>query len=267
MDRRGGRTQNAKVVPLATRFAALFTAGDIWFDADNYTVDGVSGKVASFVDYRDPTHVISQPNAAEQVAVPSTDASLNAKTSALFTSAERYLSNRAAAAWAFLHDGTGHDAFYVYVPTTAGAVNCIATTLDANAAFPNTQVGYAADTYTSGGQGQEMYVCNGTGGTKPVYDAGSGQIRPLNVGTYQETFFSSTGSPQWGHLNKTVSAGSGSVAATLSSSAPNNALVLGASPGVLSRMRWRAMYVFRRVLTAAEKNVVRQYIQATTGVV
>lgn len=75
------------------------------FSGDNYTVDGVSGKTASFVDHIDNTHAAAQSTSGSQVALPVADATLNGAMSYSFAGGQRYISNRAASAFKFLHTG------------------------------------------------------------------------------------------------------------------------------------------------------------------
>lgn len=91
-------------------------AGKPFFKADNYTLDGVSGKVAAFVDLNDATHVLTQSTASNQCNIPAVSGSnvMNGAVVANFVqSSTKYRSNRAASAWDFLSDGSGFRSFYV----------------------------------------------------------------------------------------------------------------------------------------------------------
>lgn len=93
-----------------------------WLEADTYTVDGGTGKVASFDDkVRSGTgiraitaaHAIAQATGANQAVVPAADANYGGRVSALFGGViKNYVSNAPASAWKFLHGGTGGTAYY-----------------------------------------------------------------------------------------------------------------------------------------------------------
>ena len=75
------------------------------FTADRYTVDGTSGKTASLVDWIDSAHAVEQGTSGAQCAVPAADSTLNGAYSLTFAGAQRYISNRAAGLFRYLHTG------------------------------------------------------------------------------------------------------------------------------------------------------------------
>jgi hypothetical protein len=89
-------------------FAGLLqlAAGRPVFTADYYILDPVSGKVLAFVDWNDPTHLLIQTNSAFQVRPPQPHADFKGRLAVTFNAAEYYVSNRAASAWYYLHDGS-----------------------------------------------------------------------------------------------------------------------------------------------------------------
>jgi hypothetical protein len=91
------------------------------FDATSYTVDGVSGKVASMVDRMDGSHSLVQATSGKQVVVPVADSVLSNRATFAFAGAQAYVSNRAASAWNYLHDGTGHWTAVVWALTSTAS--------------------------------------------------------------------------------------------------------------------------------------------------
>lgn len=121
------------------------------FTADYYFVDGVTGKVASFIDWNDATHLLAQSTSANQVAIPAAHADFGGRLCATGTGVEFYDSNRAASAWA-LHDGSGWSVHAVATLTSAGSRRLFATT--SGGAF------LGADLYYSVGPGAGWFCGN-----------------------------------------------------------------------------------------------------------
>lgn len=89
------------------------------FRADYYVIDGISGKVASFVDYNDATHLLVQVDSSRQVVVPAAHADYAGLLCATFTGVENYQSNRTALSWAFWHGASACFSACLYTPTSA----------------------------------------------------------------------------------------------------------------------------------------------------
>lgn len=70
-----------------------------------YTVDNVTSKVASLVDWLDTSHVFSQNVMASQVAVPIAEPLLRNALSFPFLGGQYYASNRPASSWRYLSVG------------------------------------------------------------------------------------------------------------------------------------------------------------------
>lgn len=95
--------------------------------ADSYTVDGTTGKVASFVDCALANHSLVQATSANQVALPASSALFGGKLSVTMATA-MYISNFAASTFNALHLGAGAKVYFVCSTTSvAGAAYLLAT--------------------------------------------------------------------------------------------------------------------------------------------
>ena len=113
---RNGRTRSvSSALSLFSQVLAL-AAGRPVFTADYYAVDGVSGKVASFIDWNDPTHTLAQASSSLQVAIPAAHADYGGKLCANFTGAEYYDSTRPTG-WAFTSNGTPNTFYWAATAT------------------------------------------------------------------------------------------------------------------------------------------------------
>lgn len=263
-DRRLGRRAPPRIaapLTLAQRFSALFATGDSWFDATSYTVDGVSGKVFTFVDRKDPSHFIAQPASANQVVIPTADAALGGVLSASFVtaSANRYVSNRSISSFRFLHDGTGCEVLDVYVPLNAGANQAVWATR-ANASS-TTETGTVRQ---MSGTVHRLVVSNGTASV-PVVAASGSYVD--GVGSYSDIFHSTPSTPDYGIYNKTVLGNNGTYTGVPAVGDSQGTFTLGTSVSGTTggTFRWHATYMFKRVLTAAERQVAQNYITLNTG--
>lgn len=253
--------------PRPNVFRALFqkdiggVAGvsDSWFDASYYVVDGVSGKVSDFVDYVDPSHTLRQATSANQVAAPSADAALANALTATFSGSQWYTSTRSASSWTYLHDGTGFEATTVLTPTSTPALQAVWATRTGGGVVVGCQHYFAGTTLS-------MAVGNGTAnifGPNPTTSAG--QVS-AGSSTYFTASYSEGSSPEGSiRKNGTVVASGASLAAP-SASAAASTLRFGAfSDGSPLNARVRSKCFFRRVLSAAHRTIVQQWIQRETG--
>jgi hypothetical protein len=263
-------TDLAKLLGVAPAFASMFQQNiggvpgksDVWLDASNYVLDGGTGKLRSLVDYIDATHIVTQASAGLQPAAPATTAAVANAMTTLFASSQ-LVSNRAASLWSFIHDGTGFDNICVVVPTVLSTGHIWATA-SAAGILGGTAVGAAllpaSDTST--------YLRASNGPTAIINNNGA-TLLAVGTGSYIETSYSETSSPEWTIWKKGTLVNSGSSAAAPSASAPTTTLYvgtdgIGAFPG---DFRLRSSYWWRHVLSAAEKTVARAFVQADTGVV
>jgi len=238
--------------------------GDSWFDANYYVVDGVSGKVSDFVDYIDNTHTLRQATSAQQVAVPSADAVLGGALSANFVavSSNRYDSTRAPSAWTYLHAGVGSEVVVSFVPNTNPASYLVCT----EPGTATTQAGFIA--YWSSGGSARCFVGTGAATVFDTGAVGSGTM-PVGVGTYMSVSYLEGRTPS----EVVVSARSAAIyssnsAVNPSSVDPSATLRLGSGTTgtAATNARVRGLYTFRRVLSAAHRTIVQQWIQRETGI-
>jgi hypothetical protein len=252
----GQKLMMAQPLGLAAQFRALFredTGKDSWFDADAVTSDGGT-KLYSWNDRIDATHVLYQATSGAQCNLPAADASFaNAKAAVFNGSSHLYVSTRAASAFTFLHDGTGMEVVGVFnIDNTANMVLW--------STWPNASAGggwhYVNLTHW------EVRLVS----ADAILDCG---LMPANVGTYSAVSFTTADSPQMRGYRKSAQVGT-TAAGGPYATAPVITLRIGnLGPGITAGMfagRLRALYLFRRVLNAAEKTTYRSFIQADTGI-
>lgn len=249
---------------LAAAFRALFRAdkdgADAWFDAESYEVDPLTGKVLRFVDRLDREHGLVQRDPAAQVALPSPDLlAWGGAVTAPFTGTEWYVSSRARGAWRFLHDGNGMEAITALVPTATTLMATIATRAG-NAVAPGfTQY---LDVTTAHAR---SFVANDAGAGIAQY-TGTATLNVLAAErpAYIDSAFGPSGLAHRVRGNLIASSAATGAASTRD---PAASLWLGADSATTKRasMRWRATYLFRRVLSATERAIVQAYIEASSG--
>lgn len=119
--------------PRPNLFRALFrressNVADSCFDADNWAVDGLSGKVSYFRDYVEASHFLFRSTSANQVPLPAADTSLAGAPTAVFGGAEHYDSTRTATRWKYRGDGTGVEEMFFYVATNDALIQAMVAT-------------------------------------------------------------------------------------------------------------------------------------------
>ena len=115
MDRRSRRPHHS--TPSRTSaLAAVVGLSTFAFTRQNHTL--AAGKIESFVDHKDPTHILRQLVGANQVL-----------PTGAFTGAEYYVSTSAASRYNFLHNGAGFLLFFGFTLTTSvnGTYAAVAT--------------------------------------------------------------------------------------------------------------------------------------------
>lgn len=226
------------------------------FTADYYAIDGVSGKVASFIDWNDPTHTLAQATSANQVALPAPSASFNGRYVVTFATTMFYTSNRAASTWTFLHDGTGMDEFAVFRATAMSpGASMIAGTQTGSTNYQSLYL-------TTTGATASMNINNAAGSAIGVGDQA---IPALGTSTWlRATVLAGAGNTKL--YDKGTQRFSGTVSSP-SGGAPPTSLVLGKLPGgaaaYLGDLR---SLLFAPALSASAAAVVASWIQQDTGI-
>lgn len=241
------RARGAQLSPLWGRVLSVFAGGSV-FTASRYTVDGVSGKVASYTDWLDGAHTIAQATAANQHAVPAADATLGGNLVATIPNTTAiYTSSRAASAWRYVHDGTGVSEFHVFYVVSA------------------TTSYYATTEGGGAGVGGGLGVTTG-----PVVlirwrtTAGAGLISQslgalaLNAwGTWRFTYLNG-GSPEWALYTNGALGGSGSDGSTPNSGDPNSTMQL--FRGTPANTKWFFSGFAPRVFNASDVAMINRYM-------
>ena len=236
-------------------------AGRPVFTADNYIVDGVSGRVRAFVDWNDPTHQLVQTSAALQVPVPAPHADFGGALCASFTGAQAYQSNRGAGAWAFAHDGVSCERLDVFVPTSGsgGAANVVATTVIAGN-NPGSQIYYTA--------GATIHHYLGSAGGAPVNAASIGN-GPASVPTYTMARHEAAAANQYQLRQRRTLIGQGAFAFPPTPAAAQTPLTLGANglPALQfpANVRWPACCFFP-ALSPAQRATVEAWLAQAYGI-
>ena len=248
--RRGGSGLTQK-----QRFTLLSLAkGKGQYDASNFRVAGSNAD--RFIDALDANKYVEQLTVGNQVVIPTADANFaNAKT-ATFAGGQRYVSNQAAAYWAFLNDGTGGVAFTGFRTATAGFVMSLFST---RASAAGTEVGINMFVNTSTGMG--VNVANGTAEIFTGTSAGA----PQNLSLYMRYSGNTADSPDASYYRKSVLGSTADWSGTPGTT-PNSTLVLGStSASTLSYAGTWAFSWFYTALTSAEINIVQTQIQNIYG--
>lgn len=234
-----------------------------WTGASTYTVDGVSGKVASFPDKVqagtgiravDASHALVQATSANQVAVPSVDATLNNRLSAVFDGNQIYSSSAAASAWRLMQDGTGSEWFLVLNRTDLSGTKYLIST-------------------GNGGADTSMFVRHST--TTPNMVQTDGAIQTFSISGaaastgahYYDVSFDYAASPKCIWRDRTSQSNTSSVANPPGTGDPFSTLALGGLSGSPSMYaNFASLIVFARVLSSDHRAIVQAYISAKYGV-
>lgn len=261
------RRLSGSSVPLLSKVRTIL-AGGAFFTAENYTVDGVSGKVASFVDWLDPTHTLAQSTSGDQVVVPTANSVLGNQLTAAFTGTQYYASSRAASAWKYLHDGTGFDMIAVFDPRGTLLANTPYIVASTHTYSTNVNGNSLLWRTANPTPGIGMRCKNGTGA---VIDAQSNTLAVsfTAIGTYLEWSYLEGGSPEYTLREKSNLETSGNSAAAPDSGNPQGTLTLASdssAEGSNAIMNWAALLVAPRVFTATERSVIQSWILQRYGV-
>ena len=234
-------------------------------EADYYAVDGVSGKVAAFLDKVlagtgvkavTANHAYSQLTSALQCAVPTANPSFRNRKTAPFNTAPYYDSNAPPAAWGYLGNGAGATTYVVVSMASVGIVSC-----------------FAATTQTAVGNGVVLYQ-NGTGTDFRIYNAGANVLNTTVANAVVSTPYrytwavASAATPDATCTRNEASGTANYVGAGAPAGVPAGTLRIGANRAALFPMTCAfAMFLsYDRALTAAEDAMVRQYVYVKYGV-
>lgn len=235
----------------------VLAAGRPVFTADFYVVDGVSGKVRSWVDQSDPSHVLDQANTARQVPLPAAHADFGGALCATFNDNGLYLSNRPASAWRFCHDGTGVS----WYCTLTGLEN------------PWTASRFVWGTLTGGGTTFALLLGgNAANGFRHEISNGAVIYNPTAAAgttpTYVSAHFALSENPDVLYQLKSATVNNSDVTGVPSAGDSSSTLILGANSafsGNFGRFRFRNLMFFP-LLSAPERAIVEAYIQTDTGI-
>jgi hypothetical protein len=223
------------------------------FTADAYAVDGVTGKVASFIDRNDPTHTLAQAVSARQVVLPVAHADFGGKLCANFTGAEWYQSSRAATAWNFLLDGTGAEWLHSMTHTSSTGTQVYWST--GNSANFNSAIYLSSPTLFWEQYANPTQVFSRTRTATAV-----------GTPTYYTGFYVEGASPETSLRVKAGTADTGATAIA-PTAPPSASLVLGANALGAQRgiMRWRELLFFP-ILTPTQRSLLAAYELSAHGI-
>lgn len=238
------------------------SAGRPVFTADKYTVDGISGRVRSWIDWNDPTHVLDQSIAAQQVPVPAAHADFAGALCATYTGGQAYQSNRAVAAWTFTADGVSNEQWDVFEPVGQASPGAVCAT-----AFTGGQAG-SLTTFEPGGL--THLLGSGPSGSAGLLILANPGASANDVPIYTSSRHQAAAAPQYELRRRGTLGASGPFGAPALNFPPQFPLIVGASGNpALSRpanMRWAAT-LFTPALTPAQRLIVETWIYETYGIV
>lgn len=222
------------------------------FTADYYAVDGVTGKVASFIDWNDATHLLAQATSARQVPAPTVDSALNGRLAAVFSGGQVYESNKTASFFNYLN-ATPHYTQLVLKPTNTSfaiwAEVGLGTPPDYWNLINNTGVQY---NFARGGTGNTI-----TRGGTVVANT------PLAIAAWADSSVPTRSLRVSGDTTTTagaVSGTAGAITAALSLGSRKN-LAAGAS-----NMNWRSL-VLCGLLTSDQRQTMATWVKQDSGLV
>lgn len=238
-----------------------------WFEARKTT--SASGKCTALVDLLDSTHLLSQGTSSAQCDEAADDDTLAGSKSLTFTGSQYYVSNRPASAWKHLHDGTGFDAVFVFVPTTLNTGTYTFISTCQQSAFA-TQVGYWWGLTVVSGLRQTLRV--GAANATRVIDSADktfgGQPEDPRICRVR---YKEGASPEYVNGVGTITLQSGSSSIAPSSSSPQYTLCLGADNNgatFLGKYRFHSMFISEAGSTFSDTDIARiyTYIEDQAGI-
>ena len=196
------------------------------------------------------------------IAVPKVDAAFNNKLSIAFTATQRLTSSLPASEFTFMHDGTGKDVFVVTkLNTVSPGIQGFVCTRPAS--------GYAIG---AGFYANTTNIAHNVGnGTVNIFSPAPTYVMnflAINTAYALEVGYSETSSPEGFIGDNTVTQlAAGASGGVPSTSVPAVTLQVGGflDTGLLSG-NIADIIIFNRVLSAADRQLVREYFQARYGI-
>lgn len=236
-------------------------AGRPVFTADYYALDPVTGKVAAFIDWNDPTHMLVQSTSANQCAAPGTIAGVMAgSTVATFASnLTYYRSNRPTASWDFCSNGAGFRIFYALRRLSGGSANALVGCTN-NASSPTTGYDFNwVNTITGTCYIRTLASTSVGSSANPALDS-DGWVSHEVVGSPTANIGAWAKGTKTLTTTKSVAGGAAVGPFTLNDHA--------ATPNVNFRgsLYFRAVVFTPPNLSAADESIAHRWLTATTGV-
>jgi hypothetical protein len=232
--------------------------------ANVYTVDGVTGKVATLPDCVQagtgirvayPLHAFAQATPAAQVALPSAVAGLGNRLALPFALAQYYVSSALAGAWKAAHDGTGWTAVTVLSRTTVVGVQFVWSTFG-----PTGETG--SGVLTVGGS---LFTQTYNAAANTVNAGGAGETA---AATYNVSKFATADSPDANLYRRTASIASSNATAGVSAGDPAGTMVIGSDrsgSGSFLNAQLAECIFFNRSLSAPDLSAVQSYLATEYG--
>lgn len=265
-----GTPASASSPSLFDQVKAIYAIGGGYvFEADYYTVDGLTGNIAAFNDRNDPTHGLAQSDGPQQVAVPTAEALVNGALVARFLGGQSYVSNRAASTFAYHHDGSGGDLNVGFIhrdPSVIGGANRIVGTRTVSTAT----TGASLEITSQNGATEERVLFQITSDAALVVNnTGTAGLINKDVPTYLQYSYKEAAVPEWTQYTKGSASHTGSslVTPTLGG-APTHTLRLGdtSTAGRDATMDWFFLAGRPSPLTGAERLIVQAYLLSKYGI-
>ncbi len=256
-----GRLSSGQLTSLVAQLIAI-SGGRPIFSADRYIESAVRpGYVESFVDWNDPTHLLTQTLTASQIPIPTTTPGvLGGQPYVTFSNlTQSYVSNRASGTFSYMHNGSGSFQWTIFDEIAVSGFN---------------NLGLATCDLTSAGNGagQSLFHQNPNGFRVVVSNSSSYIANPtasgmLVTGSSYLTFqYQENASPEYQLKQRGTVIGSGSTTGAPSPGVPKTSLTLGVTTGINSNTwRWRATGL-APWLNQAQELTVRNYIQNSAGI-
>lgn len=233
-----------------------------WPRLSYYSLDGVSGKVSAILESIPtgtgiraayPSHSYAQATSANQVAVPTAQASLNNALAGNFNTAPYYVSTAPASAWIAPHNGAGFTAIWALDRLS------VSGTQYPWATYGGAETG-AAFYYSGAGLGAAVY--NGAALTlnATASDEATGA-------TFHSALLASANTPDMTARRRTASIATADASTGFAAGNPVHTMSLGAfESGANPINAYMAEWQFYdRALTSGELTIVHNYIAAKYG--